>query len=160
MNTIKSQNRDKITLFSSRAQASLQSCIRVSASSLPKRKKSVLICYRGPGRIRKTFWISCLCRAHCKNLRWGCNFETDFLLSIIQYEIQFLICLKAFHANRKQTEPVLKSNTKNPHQGKPMWCIPQAHTSSSTLILTYCQDIFFPFSAWSWWECCAASRDF
>lgn len=141
MNTIKSQNRGKITLFSSRAQASLQSCNRVRPSSLPKGEKTALIHSRAPGIIRKT-WISCLCRAHCKNLKWACHFETDFPLSIMQYETQFLICLKAFHANRKQSEPVLKS-TKNPHQGRPMWCIPQAHTSSSTLFLTFCQDMFF-----------------
>lgn len=104
MNTTKSQNRDKIALFISGAQASLQSCVRFGASSLLKGKQSPRIHSRASMRIRKTFWASCLCRAHWKNLRWGTYFETNFLLSIRLYEIQFLIFLKALHASQKQTE--------------------------------------------------------
>lgn len=161
VNTTKKKQRQNST-FISRAQAFLQSCVGVGASSLLKGKQSTWIHSRAPGRIRKTVWVSCLCRAHWKDLRWGSLFETDFLLSIMHYEIQFLICLNALHANQKQTEPdqTLKSNTKNAQQGRPMQYIPQACTSPAVLVLTCYRGMLFPVSTWSWWGCCATPRAF
>lgn len=98
-------------------------------------------------RIRKTFWVSRLCRAHWKDLRWGIYFETDFLLSIRHYEIQFLICLKALHANQKQRDrpdPQIqhqKSTTGKAHALQRLGLCQPCHTASY-LLPKY---IFFSF---------------
>lgn len=159
MNTTKSQNRGKIALFISGAQASLQSCVGVGASSLPKGKESTRVHSRTPGRIRKTFWVSYLCGARWKDLRRGTHFETDFPLSIMHYEIQFSIFLKALHANQRQTESQTSNPTPKIHDREDTRdTSPRTVPALTPWFLPTTETCFFPTSSWR--GCCATPRPF